>query len=187
MLIRRTGRSRRGRRGQEPLADVRGFPWDPRTPLYHGTVALGAIRHGGFKTRAELRKGHHGGPTQATGGGTDRKISFTLDYRVALAIVVGLETFRRLARGAYHPRDFLDRLEAELGPRAVGEAILMQYGVGREESRPAAAARHRALLVRGMKEERGYIDLPSEAEPERLTFPIFNEYEGDPLRQGRLP
>jgi hypothetical protein len=145
MLIRRA----RGRRAI-PAADVRGFPWRVETPLYHATVALGPIRQGGLKTRDQLRKEHHGGVLQATGGGTDSMISFTLDYRVALAIVVGLETFRRIAQGLYTPKDFLARLESEVGAYAVSTAIQNEFGLQEAEQ----IAHSRALLARGMKRKR---------------------------------
>jgi len=152
----------RGRRAAH-TADVRGFPWRAETPLYHATVALGAIRQGGFKTRDQLRNEHHGGVTQATGGGTSSMLSFTLDYRVGLAIVVGLETFRRIAQGVYTPRAFLAQLEVEVGAYGVYAAIRSHFGLSREPSEAEQVGQSRVLLDRGRKLVRACMfDKPTE-------------------------
>jgi len=140
-----------GRRADTGHITVAGAPWNPQIPLYHATVALGAIRAGGLKTRRELEETRHGGVLHATGGGTDRAISFTLDHRVALAIVVGLETFRKLAQVEIGPREFLARLEHEIGAEHLQHAIASVYGCGLDST--DCIRKMRADLERGMEEK----------------------------------
>ena len=93
-MIRRLSRGRR----TEKTFDLRGFPWNTSQPLWHGTTALRAILDEGFKTRRQA------GGRHATGGGPDDAVSLTADRRIATAIVVGLDTGRRIALnpdGAY--------------------------------------------------------------------------------------
>ena len=93
-------RRRRGRRSEAPKTfDLRGFPWNTHRPLWHGTTGLRAIVEDGFKTRDQLEGSPH-----ATGGGPSDAVSLTADRRIATAIIVGLDTGRRIALnpdGAY--------------------------------------------------------------------------------------
>ena len=191
MLIRRARGRRAGGRRAIPVADVRGFPWRAETPLYHATVALGPIRQGGFKTRDQLRAARYGGPTQVTGGGTSTMISFTLDYRVALAIVVGLETFRRIAQGLYTPKDFLVRLESEVGSYGVSAAIRHEFGLSQEPSEAEQIARNRALLARGMKRMRhqgiGGGPQPADLPPGSEVVQWWHEVMGKTREQYETP
>jgi hypothetical protein len=75
-----------------------GFPWNPAWPAWHATTALSSILKHGFKTRSEVS-------VQATGGGTDKAVSLTLDPRVAFAIAVNLEVIRNIGRGVITLRE----------------------------------------------------------------------------------
>jgi hypothetical protein len=77
----------------------RGLVWDKDRTVYHATIALRAIVDGGFKTRAQMSLETGEDEVHAVGAGTSHAISFTLDRRVAEAIVVGLRTLRRGVRG----------------------------------------------------------------------------------------
>jgi len=85
-----------------PLTFTRsGFPWPKSYPLYHATTALRAIGRQGFRTRSM-------GAKSSLGGGTDKAVSFTVDERVADAILVGLYVLRHGARKQMGLRDLWD-------------------------------------------------------------------------------
>jgi hypothetical protein len=85
-----------------PLTFTRsGFPWPKSYPLYHATTALRAIGRQGFRTRSM-------GAKSSLGGGTDRAVSFTVDERVADAVLVGLYVLRHGARRQMSLRDLWD-------------------------------------------------------------------------------
>lgn len=110
-----------------PTLTREGFPWPTHYDVFHATTGLRSIRRGGFKVRSE-------GLASATGGGTDKAVSFTLDPRVAASILVGLFTLRAGARGEMGLVDLWDRFEVE----APG-AIAMYKEWSRTSYRPTKA------------------------------------------------
>lgn len=112
----------------------RGPKWDKNRRVYHATIALRPILEHGFKTRDEL-----GGDVHATGAGTAYAVSFTLDKRVAEAIVVGLRTLRRGARGETQFGDLIVQAR-ECAPKGLDRALeserltlddVVQYDAGK--------------------------------------------------------
>lgn len=97
----------------------RGPAWDKDRVVYHATIARRAIVESGFKTREQL-----GGELHATGGGTAHAVSFTLDRRVAQAIVLGLRALRRGARGELGLGDLIIQFRA-IAPTSL-DAVLAE-------------------------------------------------------------
>jgi len=72
----------------------RGFRWPRGRRVYHATLALDRVLSEGLKPRSML-----GDDIHATGGGPSESVSFTLDRRIAEAIVIGLRALALAARG----------------------------------------------------------------------------------------
>jgi hypothetical protein len=92
----------------------KGLPWPKDTPVYHATTAMPAILDHGFKTRAEL------GGRNATGGGPDNSISFTLNKSTAVAIAIGLRTIRGITRAEIGLGDLIIQAQ-QVCPQALTE------------------------------------------------------------------
>jgi len=106
---------RKGSGSQDKTMTCSGVPWNTKTPLWHGTTAYRKIMsQNRIKTRKQLVSGQI---STATGGGTDKAVSMTADYRVAVAVVVGLNVFRRIANREITAMDLCNFAHSKILPR----------------------------------------------------------------------
>jgi hypothetical protein len=92
-----------------------GVPWDTRVPLWHGTTAYRKIMdQNRIKTRQQLVSDQI---STAVGGGTDKAVSMTADYRVAVAVVVGLNVFRKIANREISAMDMCELAHKRILPK----------------------------------------------------------------------
>lgn len=97
MAVRRLFKSKGGSSSSGiQTMNCHGVPWNQETPLWHGTLGFSKIMNQNrFKARRQLADGQ---VKNAAGGGTDKAVSMTADFRVALSVCIGLNVFRKIAQ-----------------------------------------------------------------------------------------
>jgi hypothetical protein len=105
----------RGSRNTQPsLAVTRaGWPWPTSYRMLHATTGLRAIAADRFRVRSQ-------GLASALGGGTSEAVSFTLSRPIVDAVLVGLVTLRRGARGELSLHDLWQAFAREC-PKGTAE------------------------------------------------------------------
>lgn len=148
-----------------------GFPWPSSTPLWHATTGYRSLLKTGFKTRGQIASqvaGGQGRAVHAVGGGTDSAISFSCDYRVCEAILVGLGALRRGARGELTLDDLWNeaRVACPRGAAAAWQMFLKEGWTKERQDRLVDGW----ILVRSSATPRKLSDLPPGAQVRTTWF-----------------
>lgn len=167
--------ARRGSRTAIPVADPpvltpHGFPWPEDYPLWHATTGYRSLVKTGFKTRGQIARqaGEQGRAVHAVGGGTDSAISFSCDYRVCEAILIGLGVLGRGARGELTLDDLWTeaRIACPRGAAAAWQMFLKEGWTQERQDRLVDGW----VLVRSSATPRKLSDLPPGAQVRTTWF-----------------